>query len=112
MNKFIAAFILAFALASGVSGCAVTSGHETAKEYVDDATITSRVKARFAKDPTVSAMRIHVHTDKGVVNLSGTAKDEAERVQAERIAASVPDVRGVQNNVTLESTSSDSATNR
>ena len=112
MSRFIPALVVAIALASGISGCAVTRGHETVGEYTDDATITTRVKTRFAKDPTVSAMHIHVDTDKGMVNLRGTAKSQAERDQAERIAASVPDVKGVQNNITIESTSSDTTTNR
>jgi osmotically-inducible protein OsmY len=110
MNRFIRAFIVSIALASAV-GCSVTSGQKTAGELVDDAAITSRVKTRFANDPTVSAMRIHVNTDKGVVNLSGTAKSQAEREQAERMAAGVPDVKSVQNNITVDSTSSDT-TNR
>src|SRR5690349_4043345 len=71
----------------GVSGCAVTRGHETAGEYADDATITTRVKTRFAKDPSVSAMHIHVNTDKGMVTMSGTAKSQAEREHAQTIAA-------------------------
>lgn len=112
MNRFIPAVVFAIALASGISGCAVTRGHETVGEYADDATITTRVKTRFAKDPTVSAMRIHVNTDKGMVNLSGTAKNQAERDQAEKLAVSVPDVKGVQNNITIESTSSDTTQNR
>ena len=111
MNRFVPALVLAVALATGVSGCAVTRGHETVGEYADDATITSRVKTRFAKDPSVSAMRIHVDTDKGVVNLNGTAKSTSERQQAERIAAGVPGVKSVQNNITVDSTSSDT-TNR
>jgi len=112
MNRFVPALVLAFALTAGVSGCAVTRGHETAEEYADDATITSRVKTQFAKDVSVSAMRIHVHTDKGVVNLSGTAKSPTERQQAESIAVGVPGVKSVQNNITVDSTSSDTTTNR
>jgi hyperosmotically inducible periplasmic protein len=111
MNKLVPALVLAVALASGVSGCAVTRGHETVGEYVDDATISSRVKTRFAKDPSVSAMRIHVDTDKGVVSLSGTAKSSSERQQAESIAVGVPGVQSVQNNITVDSTTSDT-TNR
>jgi hyperosmotically inducible protein len=112
MKALIPAIVLAIGLAGGVTGCSVTSGHETAHEYVDDATVTSRVKSRFAKDPTVSAMRIHVHTDKGIVNLSGTAKSQAERDQAGRLATAVPDVKSVQNDITVESTSSDTTTKR
>ena len=56
-------------------------------------------------------MRIHVDTHKGVVNLSGTAKSSTERQQAESIAVAVPGVKSVQNNITDDSTSSDT-TNR
>lgn len=37
-------FLVAIALATSVAGCAAISGRETAGEYVDDATITTRVK--------------------------------------------------------------------
>jgi hyperosmotically inducible protein len=111
MRKAIQAVVVAVALASGVTGCAVTKGQETTGQYVDDATITTRVKTRYAKDPTVSAMHIKVDTMKGVVTLSGAAKSEAERMQAEKLAASVPDVKSVQNDIKVESTSSDANSN-
>ena len=43
--------------AVGFTGCAVTSGQSTVGQAVDDATISTRVKARMAQDPNVSAMR-------------------------------------------------------
>ena len=110
MRRFVSALVVAISLAS--TGCSVTSGQKTTGELVDDATITSRVKTRFAKDPTVSAMHIHVNSDKGVVSLTGTAGSETEREQAATLAASVPDVKSVQNNINVESTSSDAATKR
>ena len=39
-------------------GCAVTDRQQSAGSYVDDATITSKVKAKFAEDKTVNAMAI------------------------------------------------------
>jgi hyperosmotically inducible periplasmic protein len=113
MKTLISAVVLAAALVSGVSGCAVTRGQETTGEYVDDATITTRVKTRFAKDPTVSAMHIKVDTMKGVVHLSGAAHSEAERKQAVDVAKAVPGVKDVQSDIQLESASTDSnSTNR
>jgi hyperosmotically inducible periplasmic protein len=105
MSRFIQAIVLSAALLAGVgvTGCAVTRGHETAGEYVDDATITTRVKTRFAKDPDVSAMRIKVNTDKGVVQLSGTAKSDVERQKAIDLARSVPGVKDVQDSISIES---------
>jgi len=114
MRRLISAFVIAVAVTSGVAGCAVTKGQETTGQYVDDATITTHVKARFAKDPTVSATHIKVDTMKGVVHLSGNAKSEAEREQAVQLARSISGVTDVKNDIHVESVSSDtnSSTNR
>jgi osmotically-inducible protein OsmY len=68
---------------------------------VDDVTITTRVKASFADNTTVSAMAIQVETLKGSVQLSGFAKSSAERANAEVIAKGVPGVTQVINNIVL-----------
>jgi hypothetical protein len=81
------------------AGCAVTSGQSSAGEYVDDATITTRVKTKFAEDKTVAASRIQVETLKGVVQLSGFATSEAERQRAAQLAAAVPGVKQVHNSI-------------
>ena len=96
-----AASMLAVSLMFGAAGCAVTSGQSSVGQYVDDATITSRVKARMAKDPQVSAMRINVDTLNGVVQLSGFATSEAERAEAGRLVREVPDVKDVRNNIVV-----------
>ena len=48
--------------------------------------IINRVKAKFAEDPTVSAMSISVETLKGTVQLSGFAKNAVERSRAGELA--------------------------
>jgi hyperosmotically inducible protein len=83
------------------TGCAVVRDQESVGAYVDDATITTRVKARFADDTKVSAMAIQVETLKGSVQLSGFAKSSAERANAEVIAKGVPGVTRVINNITV-----------
>src|SRR3954466_1775773 len=53
------------------------------KDAVKDATITTMIKAEFAKDKEVSAMNIGVETDGvGVVTLTGNAKSRAEANRA------------------------------
>ena len=100
MKKIILASMVAVsALAS--TGCAVTSGQSSVGQYVDDATITTRVKARFAEDSRVSAMRIGVETLNGTVQLSGFATTQAEKDLAASIARSVSDVRSVTNNIVV-----------
>ena len=95
---------LASALAITVlysTGCAVVRDQQSVGSYVDDATITTQVKARFANDPAVSALAIQVETLKGTVQLSGFAKSSAERSNAEIITKSVPGVTRIINNITV-----------
>lgn len=68
-------------------------------QYIDDATVTTRVKSRFAQDDQVSAMNIGVETNDGVVQLSGYAGSEMEKSRAAEIARQVPDVRSVNNEI-------------
>lgn len=96
----IAAFTAAAAIAT-TTGCAVARDQQTVGSYIDDATITTRVKARFAESPTVSAMSISVETLKGVVQLSGFAKSMDERNTAERLALGVDGVRSVRNDIVI-----------
>lgn len=100
MNKlFLASVLTAAALVS--AGCAVTSGQSSVGQYVDDTTISTRVKTRFAQDPGVSAMRIEVKTLQGTVELSGFATSQAEKDRAAELARAVPDVKEVRNNITV-----------
>ena len=83
------------------TGCAVVRGQETLGQYVDDATITTAIKAKFVEDKTVDAAAIRVETLNGTVQLSGFAKSQAEKQMAENIARSTKGVRTVQNNLTV-----------
>lgn len=98
--------LLAAVLACGgvlSTGCAVTSGQSTVGQYVDDATVTTRVKARMAEDPAVSALRISVETLNGTVQLSGFATSQAEKDRAGAMVRAVSGVRDVRNNVVVRS---------
>jgi osmotically-inducible protein OsmY len=97
--------LLAIAAMTGATllatGCAVVRGQETAGAYVDDAAITTAIKAKFADDPIVSAAAISVETLNGTVQLSGFAKSVAEKNQAEMIARGQRNVRSVRNDIVL-----------
>ncbi|MES2787476.1 MAG: BON domain-containing protein [Pseudomonadota bacterium] len=97
---------LAFALVTGVTivsatGCAVIRGQETAGAYVDDAAITTAVKAKFVEDKSVDAGAIKVETLNGTVSLSGFAKSNQEKAQAAVIARNTKGVRQVLNNLAV-----------
>lgn len=83
------------------AGCAVTRGQETVGAYVDDAGITTLVKARMAESKLVSATSISVETLNGTVLLSGFAKTATEKVVAEDIARGVKNVKSVKNEIAI-----------
>ncbi|HWA11389.1 MAG TPA: BON domain-containing protein [Opitutaceae bacterium] len=94
------------ALAAGGSsllvGCAGSPTKESTGEYVDDSTITAKVKAALIHDPTVKAGEVSVETFKGVVQLSGFVATSTEKVRAGEVAAGVSGVKDVKNNITIK----------
>ena len=96
---------IAFATMAGITlisaGCAVVRGQETAGSYVDDAAITTSIKAKFIDDKIVSASSISVETLNGTVQLSGFAKNMAEKSKAEQIARNTKNVKSVRNDIVL-----------
>lgn len=84
-----------------ITGCAVARDQQTVGAYIDDATLTTRVKARFAEDKTVSATSISVETLNGTVQLSGFAKSTGEKATAENLAKSTPGVKAVRNDIVV-----------
>ena len=98
--------ILAIALVTGATlvstGCAVVRNQETVGAYVDDAAITTSVKARFVDSRDVDANAISVETMKGTVMLSGFAKSGTEKATAEEIARKVKGVVAVTNKIEVK----------
>ncbi len=83
------------------TGCAVIRGQETVGAYVDDAGITTLIKARFVESKLVSAGAIKVETLNGTVMLSGFAKSLMEKSAAENIARGVNGVKSVKNEIAV-----------
>lgn len=99
-NRFAAAFA-AILLVSAV-GCAPTATREGTGEYVDDAVITTKVKAAIFNEPTLKATEINVETFKGTVQLSGFVKTDNERVRATALVRTVSGVQAVKNDIRLK----------
>jgi hyperosmotically inducible protein len=96
---------LAIALLAGATivgtGCSVMRGQESVGAYVDDTAITTAVKAKFVEDKSVDAGAIKVETLNGTVALSGFAKSNTEKAQAEYLARNTKGVRQVKNDLTV-----------
>ena len=81
--------ILAASLLLGV-GCA---------KKLDDAKMSSDIQAKFSQDSGLASKQLTVQANNGVVTLSGTVDNEAQRNAAGVQAASVAGVRTVINNL-------------
>lgn len=85
-----------------IAGCASTAKQEGTGEYVDDAVITTKVKAEIFNEPTLKSSEINVETFKGVVQLSGFVSSNANIDKAVSITRSVKGVISVKNDMRLK----------
>jgi osmotically-inducible protein OsmY len=95
-----------FWLAVGGAG---VGGYELAKDdrsigtKVDDASITTGVKAKFVKDSQIDALDINVDTYEGVVTLHGNISSRSAENRAVQLARSVKGAKDVRSKLTLVS---------
>lgn len=94
-------FLLMLGLASFI-GCASTAKTEGTGEYIDDAAITTKVKAAVFNEATLKSAEINVETFKGVVQLSGFVSSQANINKAADLARSVSGVKSVKNDIRLK----------
>ncbi|MDZ4251745.1 MAG: BON domain-containing protein [Sulfuritalea sp.] len=100
-RSYISALFLAVTLVS-VVGCASTTKQEGTGEYVDDAVITTKVKAAIFNEPTLKSAEINVETFKNVVQLSGFVSSQTAINKATDLARGVAGVRSVKNDMRIK----------
>jgi hyperosmotically inducible protein len=120
-GKLFYRLVLVLALAVLISaGCATTKNTGTAVKEgatevgqevgekaedvggtIEDASITSAVKMKFANDELVTASNINVDTEKGGVTLTGTVASQAELNRAMQLARTVNGVNSVHPKLTI-----------
>lgn len=98
---------LVAAVALGLAACGTTSENEGDRSavggYVDDATVTAKVKTAIATDVGVkAAANVNVETHKGVVQLSGFADSQEQASRAAQAAQKVGGVRTVENDIRIK----------
>jgi osmotically-inducible protein OsmY len=84
------------------TGCAGSATRESTGEVVDDAAITTKVKAALVKDEIVKAREVKVETFKGDVQLSGFVNTAVEKTRAGEVAGSVAGVHKVRNDIVVK----------
>jgi osmotically-inducible protein OsmY len=96
------AFYFAAPLLALAMGCASTSKHESAGEYVDDSVLTTKVKTAILNESTLKSSEINVETFKGVVQLSGFVNSSGDQSKAVQVAQDVSGVKSVKNDMQLK----------
>ena len=71
-------------------------------QYLDDTTITAKIKALLLKDEQVKGLDVSVKTLAGEVQLSGWVDSPAQIARAGKIAASVAGVKTVRNDLQIK----------
>jgi len=85
-----------------VLGCAGTSKQESTGQYLDDSTITTKVKTAIFNEPSLNVAQINVKTYKGVVQLSGFVDSSANASKAGSVAREVKGVASVENDLKVK----------
>ncbi len=95
-NKKIAALVLGATLA-----LAGTARAESTGQFIDDATITAKVKAALVADSKLKSTDITVNTDGGVVKLTGAVDTNNEYAMAGQDSNHITGVKAVANMLTI-----------
>jgi osmotically-inducible protein OsmY len=78
-----------------------TTGTLPAGGAFDDASVTSRIQAKFFLDPGIKVRRIDVDTQRGIVTLRGDVASDNERAQALILARTTEGVERVEDALTV-----------
>jgi osmotically-inducible protein OsmY len=90
------------ALLSASLGCASTQKHESTGQYVDDAVITTKVKAAIFNEASLKTLQISVKTFRGQAQLSGFVDSAQSANKAGEVAERVEGVVAVRNDLIVK----------
>ncbi len=72
------------------------------RKHWGDASITTAVKARLAREKASTLTKVDVDTRQGVVRLSGTVDNDRMRQRASELTRQVAGVRAVRNDLKVQ----------
>ena len=79
-----------------------TPAGRSAGQVVDDASITTEVKAKLLNDNVTKGLAVSVETFEGQVTLTGAVENATQRDKAAQIAMSVKGVKKVNNLISMK----------
>ncbi len=101
-RNVIIGYLVLLMFVAAFAACSATRTHESTGEYVDDSTITTKVKTLLAEDDFLKSFQISVETYKGRVQLSGFVNSQQAVDKAGEITRSVKGVKSVKNNLIVK----------
>ena len=99
--------VLSGCLYAVVGGAGVETGYiagqkdQTTGEVIDDQWITTKIKSKFIADTDISAFKINIDTENGVVTLTGKVNSQTEAEKAVLIAKNTKGVKNVINKIVV-----------
>ena len=90
---------------AGAAGYEVAKDDRTIGTKLEDAAITSSIKARLLADERINGLEVNVDTYEGVVTLHGHTETRNDRARAIEIASGVKGVRSVTSKLKVLPTS-------
>jgi osmotically-inducible protein OsmY len=94
--RTLAAVVVLFLGAMTIAGAA--------DKTISDDEIYDKVRLKLISDTVVKGGRIEVKVTNGVVELTGTVREEKARTKAEKLTRKVKGVRSVVNNLKISTT--------
>ena len=80
-----------------------TTATTTAGAKIDDAAITTKVKAALMAEPGLRSLEINVDTRDNIVTLNGTVDSQEKKQRAMQLAQGVEGVKSVSDNLVVKS---------
>ncbi len=96
------AIALVMALFMTMGACAPKKTSESTGQYIDDVTITAKIRAAIIKDSLLKVTQIEVKTYKNTVQLSGFVDTPEMVTEAGDLAGKVNGVTTVENNLLVK----------
>jgi len=100
--KFLALSAVALSISMASPAFAESTGR-----YIDDATITAKVKEAILADSQLKVLQVSVDTSHGTVLLSGAVDTKSQESEAVNVANKVDGVTAVTDNLSVKNTQSE-----
>jgi osmotically-inducible protein OsmY len=102
INLMLCFGLLTAAVVTTTTGCAGDKYNRSTGQYIDDKSLTMRVKHALSDNPEYKFDDVNVDVFRGTVQLNGFVNTSDQKSKAEDIAKNVQGVNNVVNNLSVK----------